>query len=128
MSIWTANRRDIAKLSGAAALAGTFCTIPGARKLLAQEASPTAGTGTLIIGKAEEAVGWDPALVTATSSFELIAAVYENLLIFDDNGAPVGILAESWEQPDDTTYVFTLREGVTFHNGQPLTAEDVKFS
>jgi peptide/nickel transport system substrate-binding protein len=54
--------------------------------------------------------------------------VYENLLIFDDNGAPVGILAESWEQPDDTTYVFTLREGVTFHNGQPLTAEDVKFS
>jgi peptide/nickel transport system substrate-binding protein len=57
-----------------------------------------------------------------------MALVYETLVIFDAEGKPMGILAESWEQPDDTTYVFTLREGVTFHNGDPLTAEDVKFS
>jgi peptide/nickel transport system substrate-binding protein len=30
------------------------------------------------------------------------------------------------EQPDETTYVFTLQEGITFHDGKPLTAEDVK--
>jgi peptide/nickel transport system substrate-binding protein len=130
MVAWTGNRRDLAKMTGAAAVAGAFCTVPWAGRAFAQDASPAASgaTGTLIIGKPEEAVGFDPAMVTATSSFQLIAAVYENLLIFDDNGEPMGILAESWEQPDDTTYVFTLREGVTFHNGQPLTAEDVKFS
>jgi peptide/nickel transport system substrate-binding protein len=38
-------------------------------------------------------------------------------------------LAESWtESPDGLTYDFTLRRGVTFHNGEPLTADDVKFS
>src|SRR5438128_5310362 len=38
-------------------------------------------------------------------------------------------LAESWtESPDGLTYEFVLRRGVLFHNGQPLTAEDVKFS
>jgi peptide/nickel transport system substrate-binding protein len=130
MAVWTGNRRDLAKMTGAAAVAGAFCTVPWAGRAFAQDASPAASdaTGTLIIGKPEEAVGFDPGMVTATSSIQLIAAVYENLLIFDDNGEPMGVLAESWEQPDDTTYVFTLREGVTFHNGQPMTAEDVKFS
>jgi len=124
----TLNRRDLTKISAASA-AGAFCTMPFGRAVFAQDATPAAsGSGTLLVGKAEEAVGWDPAIVTATSSFELIAAVYETLLIFGDDGQPVGILAESWEQPDDTTYVFRLREGVTFHNGQPLTAADVKFS
>lgn len=114
------NRRALLKATGAAAVAGSFCTIPS--RILAQDAD------TILIGKAEEAVGWDPAMVTAASSFELIAAVYETLVIFDDDGQPVGVLAESWDQPDDTTYVFTLREGVTFHNGNPVTADDVKFS
>lgn len=114
------NRRTLLKGTAAAAAAGSFCTIPN--RAWAQEAD------TIIIGKAEEAVGWDPAMVTASSSFELMAAVYETLIIFDDAGQPVPILAESWEQPDETTYVFTLREGVTFHNGDPLTADDVVFS
>jgi len=38
-------------------------------------------------------------------------------------------LATAWhESPDGLTYDFMLRRGVTFHNGDPLTAEDVKFS
>ena len=37
-------------------------------------------------------------------------------------------LAESWETPDDTTWIFHLRQDATFHNGDPLTAEDVKYS
>lgn len=130
MVAWSGNRRDLAKMTGAAAAVGAFCTIPGINRVLAQEASPAAtdATGTLIIGKAEEAVGFDPGMVTAASSQQLIWSVYEQLLQFDENGEPYGILAESWEQPDDTTYIFTLKEGVTFHNGQPLTAEDVKFT
>ena len=38
-------------------------------------------------------------------------------------------LAEKWEESEDgKTYTFTLRQGLTFHNGDPLTADDVKFS
>lgn len=37
-------------------------------------------------------------------------------------------LAESWENPDDKTYRFTLREGVTYHDGTPVQASDVEFS
>lgn len=114
------NRRTLLKSTAAAAAVGSFCTIPS--RVLAQAAD------TIIVGKAEEAVGWDPALVTASSSFELMAAVYDPLILFDDAGQPYAMLAESWEQPDDTTYVFTLREGVTFHNGDPMTAADVVFS
>ena len=37
-------------------------------------------------------------------------------------------LAKSWETPNNSTYVFHLRKGVTFHDGTPVTAEDVKFT
>ncbi|MFC4334484.1 ABC transporter substrate-binding protein [Salininema proteolyticum] len=50
-------------------------------------------------------------------------AVVESLVGLDDQGAPVPALAESWEQRDDTTWSFTLRDGVVFHNGEKLTAE-----
>lgn len=42
---------------------------------------------------------------------------------------PAGLLAESWEASDDATvWTFHLRDGVTWHDGEPLTADDVKFS
>jgi len=37
-------------------------------------------------------------------------------------------LASSWEQPNPTTYIYHLRQGVTFHNGDPFTADDVVYS
>ncbi len=38
------------------------------------------------------------------------------------------LLATSWKQPDDTTYEFTLRQGVKFHDGSPFTADDVVYT
>ena len=119
------NRRSLVKFAGgstAAMLAGAAPIV-----VVAQEDAETQ-TGELIIGKGQEAVGLDPGLVTAASSFDLIAVVYERLVYFDENGEAQPELAESWENPDDLTYVFTLRRNVNFHNGQTLTAEDVKFS
>ena len=37
-------------------------------------------------------------------------------------------LAQSWDNPDPQTWIFKLREGVTFHDGTPLTADDVVFT
>lgn len=84
--------------------------------------------GTLIIGKAQEAVGLDPHKVTAASSFQVIAQVYNQLIDLNDDYTPAPELAESWENPDDTTFIFHLREGIRFHNGREMMAEDVKYS
>ncbi|MCA9860582.1 MAG: hypothetical protein KC438_12710, partial [Thermomicrobiales bacterium] len=54
--------------------------------------------------------------------------VFNTLVNYAADLTYVGELAESWENPDDTTYVFTLREGVTYHDGTPVTAADVQFS
>ena len=54
--------------------------------------------------------------------------LYDSLVMRDDNGGIQPGLATSWEAIDDTTWEFTLREGVKFHNGEDFTAEDVKFS
>lgn len=59
----------------------------------------------------------------------LLVNVYEGLVKIDQDGEIQPLLAESVEVSDDrTTYDFMLREDVTFTNGEPFTAEDVKFS
>lgn len=59
----------------------------------------------------------------------LYANVFEGLTRFMSDGAVVPGLAESWEISEDgTVYTFNLRDGVTFHDGTSMDAEDVKFS
>ena len=59
----------------------------------------------------------------------LYSNVFEGLTRFMADGSVVPGLAESWEISDDgLTYTFTLRSGVTFHDGTTMDAEDVKFS
>jgi peptide/nickel transport system substrate-binding protein len=63
-----------------------------------------------------------------TYSGAVISLVEEGLLAFGDDLSLQPALAEDFEVVDPTTYVFTLRDGVTFHDGTPLTADDVAFS
>jgi peptide/nickel transport system substrate-binding protein len=59
----------------------------------------------------------------------LLYNVYETLVKLEADGSITPLLAESWDLNDDgTVYTFTLRDGVTFHNGKALTADDVVFS
>ncbi len=55
--------------------------------------------------------------------------IYESLLRYDTDLSPMPALAKSWEISDDgLTYTFHLQEGVTWHDGEPFSAEDVVFS
>lgn len=54
--------------------------------------------------------------------------VRNSLLRFNRNAEIVGDVASDWTLPDDTTYEFTIRDDVTFHNGDQLTASDLKYS
>ncbi len=89
-------------------------------------AQKAADKQVLIIGADANPAGFDPHKNTAFSSVRIMNRLYEPLMDFDASGKLVGKLAESWTNPDDTTYVFTLRKGVYFHNGREMVAQDVK--
>jgi peptide/nickel transport system substrate-binding protein len=56
------------------------------------------------------------------------ALMFDSLTTRDQEGNLIPALAESWELIDETTWQFKLRSGATFHNGDPVTSEDVKFT
>jgi peptide/nickel transport system substrate-binding protein len=73
---------------------------------------------------------FDPAeTLGIITPFKFLYAVHDALLKPMPQGLLTPSLAESWtESPDGLVYEFTLRQGATFHNGEPVTAEDVVFS
>ena len=85
---------------------------------------------TLIVALEGEGNDFDPQNSgTKITSSGVIGAVYEGLVRCDDEGVPQPCLAESYEWLDDGMAIrFKLREGVTFSNGEPFTADDVVFS
>ncbi|QFG69496.1 ABC transporter substrate-binding protein [Ornithinimicrobium pratense] len=90
--------------------------------------SATAGGG----GGGDFSIAWnaqpptlDPIVTTATSARDISRNFFEPLLTTDADGAVQPVLAESFEMSDDATELtIALREGLTFHNGDPVTAED----
>jgi peptide/nickel transport system substrate-binding protein len=114
------NRRTLVALAGA----GSAAMVAGGSRVAAQEQA----AGTLVIGTSAEADGYDPAVVTAASSTDLLSVVYDRLVRIDGDGQPQPDLAESWEHPDDLTYTFTLRGGVIFHDGRLMAADDVRYT
>jgi peptide/nickel transport system substrate-binding protein len=65
---------------------------------------------------------------TGSAAATVQALVHRGLLIFGPDGAIRTELAESWELQNSKTYIFKLRSNAVFHNGDPVTAEDVKYS
>ncbi len=85
--------------------------------------------GILRAGMQTDPVGLDPHKTQATSTRNMLENVYDTLVMFDSSMQIVPGLAESWETSEDAlTWTFKLRDGVTFHDGSPLTASDVVFS
>lgn len=83
----------------------------------------------LRVGFVDPPQGFDPALATVGASHQVIDLVFSGLTKLNDNADPEPDLAESWTVSEDgKVYTFKLRSGVKFHDGAPLTAEDVVFT
>ncbi|WP_227270686.1 ABC transporter substrate-binding protein [Roseobacter weihaiensis] len=96
--------------------------------LAAQDGEPQAG-GTLNVVIQPEPPGLMLGIVQNGPTQMVAGDIYESLLRYDSDLKPEGQLAESWEISEDgLTYTFKLRDGVTFHDGEPFTSEDVKFT
>ena len=91
-------------------------------------ATATAG-GTLTVALDGEIDTIDPHVSVTIVGFQVYPMIFEGLVQLNDTLDDVEpLLAESWENPDEVTYIFHLREGVTFHNGKAFSAEDVEYS
>lgn len=91
---------------------------------IAPQGDPTPG-GTVAYGIEAETDGFDPTANRWAISGHMVAqAVFDPLAALDADGTPQPYLAESFEPNDDfTEWTITLRSGVTFHDGEPLTAD-----
>jgi len=98
--------------------------------LLATAAGAQATKDTLRIGMGLEPPGLDPTAEAAAAVDEVVYAnLFEGLTRIDETGAVLPALAESWAISEDgLTYSFTLRQGVTFHDGSAMDSADVKFT
>jgi peptide/nickel transport system substrate-binding protein len=104
----------------------------GAVMLLAPNlAAIDAGAATkdvITVASSADPKSLDPYGTTDSPAGRVAVQIFETLADRDEQGNIVPGLAESWEVKDPTTYVFHIRKGVKFHNGEELTANDVKFS
>lgn len=96
--------------------------------LLGTALGGTVSAQTLTMGVRAGPDSIDPHWSTLGSQAETLRHVFDTLVMADENLQMKPGLATSWKPIDDTTWEFKIREGVKFHDGSELTAEDVKFS
>lgn len=121
-------RRDALALAAGAVAAG----VAGVAKAATPAATKTTPQGQLTWGvHISLAPVWlDPAETSGLITPFMLLYALQDALLKPMPGNPLSpSLAESWKASEDgLTYEFTLREGTHFHNGDPVTADDVKFS
>jgi len=87
------------------------------------------GGGTIIIGMRDDFSGLNPVTNSSFYTDQIIKyALFTPLIGYDESFNPRPHLAESWEMHGDTAVTLRLRQDVRWHDGQPVTAEDVKFT
>src|SRR5438309_11153057 len=85
--------------------------------------------GTLTTAIGIDADTLDPAAQTTTTVSQIVRMMTEPLVALDQQGTVQPLLATKWQgSADGLTYTFTLRQGVSFSDGEPLNAQAVKFS
>ena len=111
-------------IAGAGMLGGAV-SLPGAAAAAAQ---PRPG-GTFVCAQEVDPISLDPHTDSNFSALQAFEHIYESLVQYDEKMGIIPCLAQSWEiQNGGKTWVFHLRPNVKFHNGQPMTADDVQYT
>lgn len=111
--------------AGAAALAISAVLLSEPSLAVAQD-----GGGAITVTYKDDIATLDPAIGYDWQNFSMIKAIFDGLMDYEPGTATLRPgLAESYEiSPDGKVFTFKLRDGVKFHNGRTMTAEDVKYS
>ncbi len=117
-----------ATASGGSPVAAVPAATTGAATTSAPATLPGKKGGKLVWALESDPVNLIPYGGVSTSNMWGKEFIYDSLLAWDKDLKVIPGLAESYEQPDATSYVFHLRKGVKFHDGKELDADDVKYS
>lgn len=83
----------------------------------------------LVVGVGQGVSTLDPRLITTLAERQVTNSIFEPLFLLDpETGTPMPWIAKAWEILSDDVTRFYIREGIRFHNGEDLTAEDVAFT
>lgn len=82
----------------------------------------------LKIGMTEGPIAVYPDIEIGSDELDINRQIFEGLLRYEGGTKLKPLLATSWTNPDDSTWVFSLKQGVKFHTGRTMTAKDVKYS
>src|SRR5437870_12397179 len=115
-------RREVLKI----AAAGASAALPGVI------ASPAHSQGTqkreLVVAQGGDVAQFDPHMSTSSNDIRISFNLFDNLTSRRPDGKLAPGLATEWKLQGQTAWVFKLRQGVKWHNGDPFTAADAKFS
>jgi peptide/nickel transport system substrate-binding protein len=122
------NRRDLLKAAMAAGLIPVLTTAMVAEQAAAQDGEPVQG-GTFFTLGHQDITSLSPEAGGPDVVFANVVQIFNGLYYIDHNYQLVPNLAESMEVSEDgLTYTFTLKTGVTFHNGDAFSSADVKYT
>ena len=119
----TVTRRELLK---GAALAGAAAALPGG--LAGPAAAQTTQKRELVVAQGGDIAWLDPHMSTSSNDIRISFNVFDNLTSRRPDGKLVAGLATEWKLQGQQAWIFKLRQGVKFHNGDPLTSADVKYS
>ncbi len=96
--------------------------------MLFQACTQSTSKDALVIAIESQVKNLDPRFATDAYSQRVVELIYNGLVKLDQKSNIVPDACERWEMPNDKTYVFHLRNNITFHDGKPLTVEDVRYT
>src|SRR5258705_11092663 len=114
-------RRDVLKIAAAGAAASLPALPQPARAQTTQKRE-------LIVAQGGDIAFLDPHLSTSSNDIRISFNIFDNLTSRRPDGKLAPGLAAEWKLQGQTTWAFKLRPGVKWHNGDPFTSADVKFS
>ena len=127
---WTSRRGFMRLAAGSAGAAALTAALGGPSRASSSQVVPglhlLAQDETSVVFALEGDVrGLEPALSYDFTANPVVCNISEGLMMFTADGGLEPLVAEKFEQPDELTYVYTLRDGVKFSDGTPITADDV---
>jgi peptide/nickel transport system substrate-binding protein len=106
------------------------CLVPALALSTSGPANASDETSTFTVAIANEVDSFNPFVGIEAESFEMWALTYDYMITYSmEDMSPEPGLATEWEASDDgLTWTFTIRDDVTFSDGEPLTAEDIAYT